>query len=226
MTQSSTPRGPLPKRVYARRRLLVLVVALAIIAIIVAIVWPRGGDAESGSSLTPGATTGPSGPVIGDGTPGATVGATPGPSSQDGDPCQPGRVAITANTDAEEYGSGQPVQIWLTLQNNSAHDCVMDVSPEAQWFQITSPSASAPEVYWTSTDCQTVSETPAPPVLLKAGVPVPTPAITWDRKRSVAGDCSDESVAARETVGSGGASFDLVVKVGDLESDSRRIYLY
>ncbi|HWL61137.1 MAG TPA: hypothetical protein VNQ48_09700 [Microbacteriaceae bacterium] len=226
MTQSSSPRGPLPKRVYARRRLLVLIVALAIIAIIVAIVWPRGGDAAPGSAETPGSTTSTGGPVIGDGTPGATAGATTGPTAQDGDPCQPGRVSITANTDAEEYASGQPVQIWLTLQNNSAHDCVMDVSPEAQWFQITSPSNDGAEVYWTSTDCQSVSETTTPPVLLKAGVPVPTPPITWDRKRSVAGDCSDESVAARETVGGGGASFDLVVKVGDLESQARRFYLF
>ncbi len=226
MTQPSSPRGPLPKRVYARRRVTVLIIALALIAIVVAIVWPRGGDADPSSTRPGGATTGATGPVIGDETPGASIGATGAAGAQDGDPCQPGRVSITANTDAEEYDSGQPVQIWLTLQNNSANDCVMDVSPEVQWFQISSPSGDGSEVYWTSTDCQVASETPSPPVLLKAGVPVPTPAITWDRKRSVAGDCSEESIAARETVGGGGASFDLVVRVGSLESDTRRIYLY
>lgn len=212
----------MPKQVYARRRITVLVIALAIVAIIVAIVWPRGdGAAEPSAGATGTASNGPTGPVIGDGsTP------TPGATGAPGDACLPGRVAITANTDAEEYPAGQPVQIWLTLQNNSAHDCVLDVSPEVQWYQITSPSGDHDEVYWTSTDCQVASETPTPPQVLKAGVPISTPAITWDRRRSIAGDCEPESIAAREVVGGGGASFDLTVKVGDLTSDSRRIYLY
>lgn len=226
MTQPSNQRGPLPKRVYARRRLVVLIVAIAIIAVIAAIAWPRGGDATPGSTNTPGAGSTAGGPVIGNSTPGATDGATGIPGSQDGDACLPGRVSITAATDAQEYDSGQPVQIWLTLQNNSAHDCVLDVSPEVQWYQITSPASDSAEVYWTSTDCQVASETPAPPQVLAAGVPISTPAITWDRRRSVAGECDADAVAAREVVGSGGASFDLVVKVGNLESESRRFYLY
>lgn len=230
MTPPSSPRGPLSKQVYVRRRITVLVVALALIAVFIVIVWPRGGDSAPTPTTSPGSDTSVTGPVIGDGTPGAT-GAPTGvptgvPGAQNGDPCAPGRVSITANTDAEEYDAGQPVQVWLTLQNNSANDCVIDVSPELQWYQITSPSANGDEVYWTSTDCQQAPETPTPPQLLAAGKPISTPPITWDRKRSIAGDCEPESVDARESVGGGGASFDVTVKVGSLESESRRIYLY
>lgn len=224
MTQPSSQRGPLPKSVYARRRLTALVIALVIVAIIVAIVWPRGGDTGSGPASTPSGSA--TGPVIGDATAGITGGATSVPGAQDGDACLPGRVSITAATDAEEYAADQPVQLWLTLQNNSAKDCVLDVSPELQWYQITSPSANGDEVYWTSTDCQVLSETPTPPQVLKAGVPISTPPITWDRRRSVAGDCDPAAIAERPIVGGGGASFDLTVKVGNLESPSRRIYLY
>ena len=228
MTPPSNSREPLSKQVYVRRRVTVLVVAIAIIAIFVAILWPRGGDTSPEATSTPAADSDASGPVIGDATPGATGVATPGatPGPGDGDACAPGRVSITANTDAEEYGTGESVELWLTLQNNSANDCVMDVSPDVQWYQITSPTGGDPEVYWTSTDCQEASETPAPPQVLKAGVPISTPPITWDRKRSVAGDCEPDSIAARDTVGGGGASFDLVVRVGTLESDPRRIFLY
>ncbi len=62
--------------------------------------------------------------------------------------------------------------------------------------------------------------------MLKAGGPVSTPPITWDHPRSKAGDCDPAAIAARPVVGSGGASFDLTVKLGALTSEKKRFFLH
>jgi len=198
-----------------RRRVVVGVIALAIVVILIAILWPRGGGG------TPSATP----PAGSDATNGGTA-LGPGDSATgaSGDACDPAKVEITANTDKAQYASGESVQISMTLTNNSSKDCVIAAGTDQQVFTISSPSGSGEETYWTSTDCQT-DATPQN-VVLKAGVPVSTPAITWDRHRSKAGDCDPDAIAARPVVGSGGASFDLVVGLGDLTSDPKRFYLY
>lgn len=208
MSQPMSPRRPLPRSVYIRRRIVVVLIALAIVAIVVAILWPRGAASDPTGLETPGD--------------GVTNGESNAPL--DGDACDLEKIQITADTDATEYQAGQPVLMSLTLQNNSANDCIIQVGSDVQVFTITSPSSTGDEVYWTSTDCQT-DATPQAQVL-KAGIPISTPQITWDRHRSVKGECDPAAIAARPVVGSGGASFDLTVKVGDLESEKKRIYLH
>jgi len=213
------PRRPLPRSVYVRRRVVVAIVAVAILVIVIAIAWPRGGSTPapkdtSGSSATPS---------DGETALGAGDSAT-SPSDAQGDACDPGKLELTANTDKSEYQHDETVQLTLTVTNNSSKDCVIAAGTDQQVFTVQSPSGNGEEVYWTSTDCQT-DATPQN-VVLKAGVPVSSAAITWDRHRSKAGDCDPAAIAARPVVGSGGASFDLVVQLGDLTSQPKRFYLY
>jgi len=216
------PRRPLPKSVYARRRIAVLVVVVAVIGLLAWAFWPKGGSAAAtGPGAGPEASSA-SGLESSDAP--TAVGPGDSATSASGDACDPSKIAITANTDKTQYQSGEQVQMSLTLTNNSSKDCVIAAGTDQQVFTITSPSATGDDVYWTSTDCQT-DETPQN-VVLKAGVPISTPPITWDRHRSQLGDCDPASIAARPIIGSGGASFDLTVKLGDLTSAKHRFYLY
>jgi len=213
------PRRPLPRSVYVRRRIVVAIVAVAILVIIIAIAWPRGSGTPAPTGSDPASTA----PTDGETALGAGDSAT-SPSDAQGDACDPGKLELTANTDKSEYQQGESVQLTLTVTNNSSKDCVVAAGTDQQVFTIASPSGDSEEVYWTSTDCQT-DATPQN-VVLKAGVPVSSAVITWDRHRSKAGDCDPAAIAARPVVGSGGASFDLIVKLGDLTSQPKRFYLY
>lgn len=206
MSDPVSPGRPLPRSVYVRRRVTVVVVLLLIVAVILAIVlWPRDSGGEG------------DGAAQGNGS-----AATPDPSETPGDArCQPGRVTISADTDATEYSTGQPVTISFTLENKSGSPCTIDVGSDVQTFTITSPSGSGDEVYWRSTDCQTepVEQT----IILEPGVPKSSTPIVWDRTRSSPDTCD---AVGEPQVGSEGASFDLTVTVGSLQSEPRRFYLY
>jgi len=210
------PRRPLPRSVYVRRRIVVVVIAIVVIGLLIWAFAPKGGTpTAAATNETPGT----------DSTGGATA-SGPGDSATgaDGPECDPSRIAITANTDKTEYQAGEAVQMTLTLTNNSSADCIIAAGTDQQSFIITSPSADGDETYWTSTDCQTDAQPQN--VTLKPGIPVPTPALAWDRHRSIAGDCDPAVIEARPVVGGGGASFDLTVKLGDLTSTKHRFYLY
>ncbi len=217
MSEPLSPRRPLPKSVYVRRRITVVVIVIAIIVILIAIFWPRGSQhIPSGTNSTP---------------PGANTAQTPSPQLTDaagnvinGPACDPSTVELTADTDKTSYKKGQSVKITLTLTNDSSTDCVMAVGSDVQSFTISSPSGKTDEVYWKSADCQ---KSPTPQYqLLKAGTPISTPPITWDRKRSVPGQCTAAEIKARPTVGSGGATFDVVAKLGSLESPKTKFFLF
>jgi len=205
MSEPMSPRRPLPKAVYWRRRALVLIVAVAIVSIIAIVAWPRGGsDAASGG--TP--------PGTGE-TPASTT--TPGALAE----CDPAKLKLTAETDAAEYASGVLPRLWFTITSNATEQCTIDAGTDVQVFTISSPSGEGDEVYWRSTDCQTA---PTPhKQILKPGVPVATEPITWDRTRSSPETCD---ATDEPQVGGGGASFDLVVQLGDLASEKKRFYLY
>jgi len=210
MSSVMHPKGPLPPQVYWRRRLIVLGLIVLVIVVIVIIAWPRGTGQPAAAGTTAGATS----------TPGSTDTPAPGETSAAGDACDPTKIELTADTDKTEYASGEFPQLWLTLENKSAHDCVMQIGGEDLTYVITSPSGDTDEVYWTSADCADPN-TASNPVTLKPGVPVESNSkVTWNRVRSTPGNCE----ATGDQVGTGGASFDFTVKLGDLTA-TKRIYL-
>jgi len=189
MSEPVNPRRPLPKSVYARRRAVVLIILLAVIAVIAIIAWPRGGSSTPGDSPT-GAST-------------PTPIATPTGSPE----CDPAKVQIMAVTDKDSYGPGELPKMWLTLENKSSKECVIEAGSDVQLFQIT----SGDEVYWTSTDCQ-ADPTPQTTVL-QPGKPISTTPIDWNRTRSTPGACDSPGESAP------GGYYWLQVKVGDLASE-------
>ncbi len=203
------PKGPLPPKVYWRRRLIVIGIAVAVIIVIVIIAIPKGSSPNPGSTSNPGDIPSITSPT---GTP--TISPTAG-----GD-CDPAKVTLTADTDKSEYAAGELPQLWLTLENKSAQPCTIGVGGDQVTFTITSPSGNGDETYWTTADCSDPS--PAASVTLKNGVPVESSAkTTWPRTRSTPGDC----IATAPQVGSDGASFDFTITLGKLTA-TKRIYLY
>lgn len=223
-----TPRRRHSPAVYRRRRL-VLVIALLVIAagvwLLIAQPW-RGAAAQapapSPASPTPAATasadptptpdasTAPPAEASTEASPEATATAKP---------CVARDVSVQAVTDQESYDAGQNPQLSITLTNNSATDCTLNVGTSAQSFTITSGS----DVWWRSTDCQT--EPSDMVVLLAAGQTVSsaTP-LTWDRTRSSVGSCQDPG---RQVAPGGGASYDLSVEIGGISSTQpARMMLY
>lgn len=206
MSSVVRPKGPLPPKVYWRRRLIVIAVLVAIIVILVLIFVPRGSTAPGRTPSTTGSET--SGPL-----------ATPTPTA--GGACDPSRVTITADTDKTEYAAGELPQMWFTLENKTSQPCTMQIGASDSTFVMSSPSGSGDETYWTTADC-TKSEEPAPvTVTLKPGIPEESQKVTWPRARSTPGDCT----LTEPQVGGDGASFDFRVTLDGLTA-MKRIYLY
>ncbi|WP_341578369.1 hypothetical protein [Microbacterium schleiferi] len=225
---SQPPRRRPSPGVYRRRRLVVL---LALIAIIAAIVWlfvaqpwssaaqPDAGPKPtrtSSVSPTPSATT----PAPTDSSaPEAAATTDPGPLETAPPTCTRGDVIVEALTDQDEYASGQNPQLSIRLTNTSDASCTINVGTTTQSFTITSGS----DTWWRSTDCQT--EPSDMIVTLEAGQTVEssTP-LMWDRTRSSVSTCDSES---RPAAGAGGASYHLAVEIGGIASDqTKQFFLY
>ena len=220
--------------VYRRRRL-VLIIALLVIAgviwLLIAQPW-RGWGAEStgddarpqtqntATSLpvptspqpNPTGTGAVEGAVVeGTSTPSATPGATP--TAQ---PCVAGDIVVEPVTTQDSYTSDQSPQFLISLTNNGA-DCTLNVGTSAQSFTVTSGS----DTWWRSTDCQ--SEPSDMIVLVAAGQTVSSAApLEWDRTRSAVGTCGDTT---RPVAPGGGASYHLSVEIGGVASTEPKQFL-
>ena len=214
----TTPRRRPSKAVYRRRRL-VLIVGLLVIA---GIVWlliaqPWAGAATTSSDEKPetkntaeslpvpssqASTGGPDtgaveGAVVEGQTP--TPGATP--SAQ---PCVASEITVEPVTSADTYAGDQQPQFTIKLTNNGP-DCTMNVGTSAQ----------------RSTDCQ--SEPSDMIVLIAAGQTVSSAtALSWDRTRSAVGTCADGN---RPMAPGGGASYHLSVEIGGIPSTEPKQFL-
>lgn len=215
--------------VYRRRRIVLLVAVLVIVAAVwLAIAqpwrgWSFGVEPSSSPSSTPtstGATELPvptdETPTPGATTPAPTEGETPAPGAT---PCVGTDIQVVALTDQGEYASGQNPQLGIQLTNSGATDCTLNVGTTTQIFTVSSGN----DVWWRSTDCQT--EPSDMVVLLTAGQTVTSAApIAWDRTRSAVGTCQDTN---RPLAPGGGASFHLRVAIGGIESaESKQFLLY
>lgn len=224
MSSLLRPVGPNPARVYWRRRLTVLGVAVAILALIIVLIaqpWAGNADQNSPTALvtnTPSAT--PSAQAVAPEETAAAPAPEPAPAApvEAAPPsCAPADVRVRAVTDSDSYSPGVAPHLGFTVTNTSSAPCVINAGTSQQVFTIT----SGDDVYWRSTDCQVdPSDTIA---LLEPGVEVPSASIAWDRTRSAPDTCGSE----RPPVPGGGASYHLRVTVDGRESaESRQFLLY
>lgn len=206
--------------VYRRRRIVLIVALIAVVALVwLLIVRPWEGAASAGTRPATGQTqdaatslpapTGGAGGAASQTPP--VEGTTVDPSATSGAPaCATGDVTVEAVTDSDAYGSGQNPQLSIRLTNTGSTDCSINVGTSAQVFTI----MSGEDTWWRSTDCQTESSDMV--VLLAAGQTVSSAApLSWDRTRSAVGTCGD---AARDAAPGGGASYNLSVQIAGIGS--------
>lgn len=167
MSTVTRPRGPLPARVYWTRRVLVVLLAFALVFGIARLLGgsgsaPSGAAAPVGSTPTP--TTSPSLATSAavQPTPSSSVAATAGPQggkkaastlAMPTGPCDDADVRVTPDIrDAQEGG---PITIVLKLTTAEAAACTWQVSPETVFLTI---ERKGREV-WTSQQCPDVITT-------------------------------------------------------------------
>jgi cytoskeletal protein RodZ len=232
------PRKRHSPAVYRRRRIVLLVGVVAVIALVwLLIAQPWRGAAVENTASTPSATSSASprqtsaSPTPSEtvdaaaeptatptSTPQATASATP-TATPTARPCVARDITVEPVSDQDTYAPGQNPQLSITLTNNGGTDCTLNVGTSAQAFTIVSGS----DVWWRSTDCQT--EPSDMIVLLAAGQSVSSAApLVWDRTRSAVGSCGD---SGRQSAPGGGASYHLSVEIGGIAStNSKQILLY
>lgn len=223
----NTPRKRPSPAVYRRRRLVLLLAVVAVVALVwLLIAQPWAGaatrnDTDPGAKATQAAATDL--PVPGATTTGTDAGAaTTGTPATPGDipsakACIANDIAVEALADSESYGTGQNPQFSIRLTNHGDVDCSMNVGTSGQVFTVT----SGDDVWWRSTDCQ--SEPSDMVVLLAAGQSVTSAApLTWDRTRSAVGTCNDPG---RQAAPGGGASYYLNVEIGGIASTQQTLFL-
>lgn len=222
---------------YRRRRLLVLLILLAIIGVAIWLViaqpWASAAQKTSAPAVTPSASSAPTGAAATP-SPSATVERVPSvgeemtsePSTDSAAPADPtaptctrNDVSVEAVTDQTEYASGQNPQLSIRLTNTGSDDCTINVGTTTQKFTITSGS----DTWWRSTDCQ--SEPSDMIVTLTAGQSVTSAApLSWDRTRSSVGSCDSQN---RPVAPGRGASYHLGVEIGGIPSTKTvQFFLY
>lgn len=209
--------------VYRRRRVVLigaLVLLLAVIGVgvwlLVAQPWAHG-DAKPAptTSATDTASPSPTDTAGGESpTADPTAEETPGVVA-----CDAKDIVVDAVTDADSYQAGVLPKLSISLTNNGAKDCTIDVGSATQVFTV----ASGDDVWWRSTDCQ---ENPSSMIAtLAAGTTVVSKdPVVWDRTRSSVETCAQEN---RPRAPGGGASYHVAVQIGGFASvATKQILLY
>lgn len=130
-------------------------------------------------------------------------------------PCLPGKLAVEAVTDAEEYGPDAYPELSLRVTNHSEVACDADLGTATMVFEV----KSGEELYWKSTDCQ--AESSKNLVRMEPGQTLETDVVVWDRTRSSPDTCEDE----RDQVPAGGSSYHLTVEIAETTSQNTRQFL-
>lgn len=212
---SGTPR--VSPRVYRRRRIAVLILALLVVG---ALVWggiviagliggAQNDDASSAPTAAPSSAPATPTPGVAESTgPAETAEPTEEPSaspSPTGSACADAEVEVAASTDAEAYEPDQNPVLTLTVSNTGNEACPVNVGTSQMEFLITSED----DRIFSSADCQEGAED------LIREIPAggsEEANFTWERIRSVPG-C--ETVEATPDPG----TYELTVSLGGLTSD-------
>lgn len=201
MSNWKEPVGPQSKKVYIRRRLLVLLGLLALVVAVVLIIFRPG---SSGGAVGAREVA----------VPDDLVEVEQQDREQADDPdqvpeCSAGQLVVVPLTDSESYGPEQTPMLSLSVENRGQAACSADLGTATMSFEITSGS----DQIWRSTDCQRNPDHRS--VILEPGTPLETEGIAWDRTRSGPETCEIE----REAVVAGGASYHLSVAAAGVPSN-------
>lgn len=205
MSALTSPRGPLPARVYWVRRLLLL---LTVFLLVFAASRLVGGDDEAETAAQTGADRGaPASDAAGDGeqaapdqageqtgtgtdqapTPTIEPTPTPPPLPEPSGPCPPEDVVVTPTVAAGIAADGLTIN--LELRTRTTEACTWTVSPETMTAKIT----SGPDDIWSSQQCPAAIPTSDVVVRNVEATVVP---LVWNLRRSDA-DCSAQTDWAR-----------------------------
>ena len=198
MASLKDPVGPHSPSVYRRRRLVALLVLIAIPVVVLLIIFKPGS--------TGGVTERQKVDVPADIKSGSTKKATTNADDLPG--CKKSNLTVTAVASKESYAAGESPEIWMTISNSGTKPCVVDLGTKELSFSI----KSGDEVYWNSVDCQTGADSRE--VILSPDNPLSTQKITWDRTRSSPETCA----VAREPVPAGGAAYKVTATANGVES--------
>lgn len=200
-----------------------LIVLAVVVAVVLAIWQPWRGAEQAASAPSPVSTssaTASAPPPATDApaeatTPPTEPAATPAPSetSPSVAACSTAAISVQAVTDQDVYAAGELPKLSITLSNNSAVPCLINVGTATQSFVITSGT----DTWWRSTDCQ--SESSDQVVQLAAGQTVSsvTP-LQWDRTRSSVDTCG----SSRQQAAPG--YYHLSVSIGGIQAADTKVF--
>ena len=231
--QSRTPgRGKPSPEVYRRRRIVVGVALLVVLALVIwaviAVVgfFTKSPDAaappvpavssSSVSSPSSAPSTAASAEASGSASGSAAAseqGSASAASSEAGsasaqaagDSCSSGDIKLTAATDKATYAPAEKPVLEMKIQNTGSEDCTVNVGTSQQEFSIVSGS----DRIFSTTDCRT--DASDSDMTVKAGA-TESAHFTWDRLRSAPG-CKDVETKPRP------GTYTFSAKLGDVESD-------
>ncbi len=206
------PVGPQAPGVYWVRRVLVVLVVLALLLGVRWLLTGRGSDASPGASAPSGSpssspTSSPTSSPSTTPTPKPSSSATskPSASSTAVAACPNSAIAVTASTDAASYAVGSTPRLRMRIQNTSSTACKRDVGATKNELVITSGSARV----WSSDDCTAGG---SPQVVTLAPGQSYSVSVTWLGRLSAKGCPSGQPLAQK-------GSYALTGRNGDLTSD-------
>lgn len=207
MSNWKTPVGPKDPKVYVRRRILVLLGLLAVVAVVVLVFLKPG---SSGGARDANSVEVPS-----------DIAAKPDSGDEKKDDavaaCAPDQLRVTPITDKSDYAEGELPQLSLSVENIGQAACSADLGTATLTFDIT----SGEDQVWRSTDCLKNPTNVA--VILDPKKPETTEALPWDRTRSSPETCD----ITRDPVTAGGASYHLRASAAGVTSqDTAQFLLY
>jgi hypothetical protein len=200
MTAVTRPRGPLPARVYWTRRLVVVVVALALVVGIARLLGGTAGDPGPSASpvaadQSPSGSSAPSAPSSSSPSspsavpptvpPGSTAVARP---ARPNGTCNNDDIVATPGVRSPAYAGRPPVVLTATLRTRQALACSWTVSPGSLVVKVTSGA----DRIWSTQDCP--GALPRRVLVVRRDTPV-TVDIRWDGLRSDA-TCSHSTAWA------------------------------
>ena len=189
MSTLRDPVGPQDRKVYIRRRILVLVGLVAVIAVIVLFFLKPGANGAPEDM--------PKVDVPADVA--TTTAADDKTTSKEPQECEAAQLRVTAITDKTDYAEGELPKLSLSVENTGSKACTADLGSAGMQFAV----SSGEDEVWRSVDCQTEPENLA--VIVDPGKPLESEAIVWDRTRSSPDTCD----VRREAVIADGATYRL-----------------
>lgn len=220
MSDSTGPKR-LPRSVYIRRRIAVLVGLLALIAVIVMLVvgpnriaaWFSPEQRLAVPTESPASEPGSA--ATGSEPSGEEPSADEGSKDTDVKECPSSLIAVEAVTDATQYAPDERPKFSLRVTHHGDVPCDIDLGTTTMAFTVTSGS----EFYWDSRDCQVNPESFL--VRMEPKQVLESQPFEWERVRSTPESCDDE----RPEVPGGGASYHLRAEVGGVASTQTRQFI-